>query len=167
MMRYVGLRVGVIGAMLAAAFLFALPLRASTQSDFVSRMKNVVDAWQTMDPAKAAPYYDKNPSEVFFDISPAKYTGWTSYAVGAAEAFKDYSKFDLTMNDDAWVSKVGDAAMTAVTGKANITRKDGTTQAFDWRWSAFWEKKGKDWVICQEHFSVPVPETALPGASLK
>ena len=140
-----------------AALTIASPIHAADAPDFKAMMKKVIDAWQTMDPAKAAPYYSKEADAVFFDVAPLKYLGWGAYAAGCTEMFSQWSSLSLTMNDDAWVERHGDVAITAVTGHAVIVSKDGSNQALDWRWTAFWEKKGKVWLIGHEHFSAPSP----------
>jgi ketosteroid isomerase-like protein len=40
--------------------------------------------------------------------------------------------------------------------------KDGSSDSLDWRWTAVWEKEGKDWLIRHEHFSAPLPMPAPP-----
>jgi ketosteroid isomerase-like protein len=124
-------------------------------------MNKVADAWETLDVAKAAPYYSKDDDALFFDATPLKYSGWEDYASGWKEVSKDWSALSLTMNDDAWIEIEDDVAATAVTGRAQITTKAGEKMSFDVRWSAFWEKKGKDWIILHDHFSIPWVEPSM------
>src|SRR5690349_18258952 len=45
-------------------------------------LQKIWDAWSTLDPANAAPYYSKDPQNVFYDLTPMKYTGWAAYEQG-------------------------------------------------------------------------------------
>lgn len=140
---------------------------AADDPDFKIMMRRVLDAWQTMDPAKAAPFYTREANAVFFDIAPLKYVGWTAYAVGTAGVFAEFATLSMAMNEDVWVEKHGDVAITACTGHAEITRKaDGGKDALEWRWTVVWEKSGKEWLISHEHLSAPLqmPEPAAPPA---
>jgi ketosteroid isomerase-like protein len=148
----------LIGSVLVAA----APARAKDAPDFKAMMMKVIGAWQTMDLSKVAPYYGKEAGAMFFDIAPLKYAGWDAYAAGAGEMFAQWTSLTLTLNDDAWIERHGDVAITAATGRAVIVGKDGSNQALDWRWTACWEKKGKNWLITHEHFSAPLPEPTSP-----
>jgi ketosteroid isomerase-like protein len=35
-------------------------------------------------------------------------------------------------------------------------KKDGSKEAMDGRWTLVWEKRGDDWLVVHEHFSVPL-----------
>jgi hypothetical protein len=53
--------------------------RASTQDATVKIrpfIENLNAAWQTLDTAKAAPFYAKDAGLAFYDVAPLKYTGW-------------------------------------------------------------------------------------------
>ena len=44
-----------------------------------TKLQHVMNAWATLDPAKAAVFYAKDPGLVFYDFLPRKYTGWAAY----------------------------------------------------------------------------------------
>ena len=141
-----------------AVLAIAAPAHAGDAPDFKAMMRKVLDAWQTMDPAKAAPYYSKEANAMFFDIAPLKYVGWGAYAAGTSEMFKQWTSLSMTMNDDVRIERHGDIAITAATGHAEIVGKDGSKDALDWRSTLVWEKNGKEWLIGHEHFSTPLQE---------
>jgi len=135
----------------------AAPAHADDMTDLKAMMSKVLDAWETLDPAKAEPYYDKEDDNVYFDLAPLKYSGWAAYAAGTAEVFQEFSSLSLSMNDDVWMERHGDAAITACTGRCDVVMKDGQKQSFEWRWTAVWENKGQEWKIEHEHLSAPIP----------
>jgi ketosteroid isomerase-like protein len=149
---------------LTLAFLaIAPPIHAGDDPDFKAMMKKVMDAWGTLDPAKAAPYYSKEANATFFDIAPLKYVGWGAYAAGTSEMFKQWTSLSMTINDDVRIERHGDIAITMATGRAETVGKDGSKNALDWRSTLVWEKKGKDWLISHEHFSTPMPVPQSPA----
>src|SRR5262245_56183282 len=84
------LRVPVAGLLvLAIALSLVSPARAADKPDFKALLKNVLEAWQSMDPAKAAPYYSKESNAVFYDIAPLKYMGWDAYSAGTMNMMKE------------------------------------------------------------------------------
>jgi ketosteroid isomerase-like protein len=150
-------RFGLVPILFAVTFVaYTAPARAA-DPDFKALMRNVLDSWQTMDPAKAGVHYSKESDAVYFDIAPLKYAGWGAYEAGTKELFKDWTSLTLVMNDDIWIEKHGDVAVTAVTGRADVVEKSGTKNSLEWRWTGVWEKEGKDWLIAHDHLSVPLP----------
>ena len=143
--------------LLAMTFVAYTAPAGAAEPDFKGLMRNVLDAWQTLDPAKAGVHYSKEPNAVYFDIAPLKFAGWDAYEAGTKDMFKDWTSVTLAMNDDLWFEKHGDVAVTAVTGSAVVVEKNGSKSNLEWRWTAFWEKQGKDWLIAHDHLSAPLP----------
>jgi ketosteroid isomerase-like protein len=145
------------------AFALALSLAGYTapahaaDPDFKAMMRKVLDAWQTLDPTKAGVYYSKESDTVYYDVFPLKYTGWNAYAAGTKDTFQDWTSLTVSLNDDAWIERHGDVAITAVTGRGEVVEKSGKTSSIELRWTAFWEKKGNDWLISHDHLSAPLP----------
>lgn len=50
----------------------------------VDVLKAYCDAWSTGGPDKAAAFYDKSADDVFYDIAPLKYKGWSEYDAACA-----------------------------------------------------------------------------------
>jgi len=73
--------------------------------EFRARIEKVWAAWDTMDPANAAPYYTKDADDVFFDIAPLKYRGWNEYAEGAKKVLSAYSSITLNLGSDLKVNQ--------------------------------------------------------------
>ncbi|HET9885961.1 MAG TPA: nuclear transport factor 2 family protein [bacterium] len=143
---------GVCGSLLLVSAISA----SAAEPDFKTMMRKVIDSWQTLDPEKAAVYYDKNEHAVFFDVLPLKYTGWTAYFEGTKDAFKNWASLTIALNDDAWIERKGDMAITAVTARGEVVEKSGAKNSLDLRWTVVWEKHGDAWLIVHEHLSAPL-----------
>lgn len=133
--------------------------------DFKALAQRTLEAWETLDPANAAPFYAKEGQRVFFDLSPLKYTGWVEYSEGVKKVLANFASVKFTLGEDAQVSRRGNWALMTATLHFDVLTKDASKQALDARWTLLWEKYGKDWLITHEHLSVPLamPE---PGQSL-
>jgi hemoglobin len=129
-------------------------------TDFKALMRKVLDAWETLDPAKAAPFYAQDAGLAFYDIAPLKYTGWAEYAEGVKKAFPDIASLKFTMGADAQVHQRGNLAWTTATLRLDMVSKGGSRESLDTRWTVVWEKRGKNWLIVHEHYSAPLPSLA-------
>jgi ketosteroid isomerase-like protein len=125
--------------------------------DFKALMHKIWAAWETLDPAKAAPFYSKNTGRVFYDVAPLKYTGWREYAEGVVKVMSDYTSAKFTLGNDAQAHRHGNLAWGTATWHGELLKKDGGKDIFDGRWTVVWEKRGDDWLIVHEHVSVPLP----------
>src|SRR5919201_5816579 len=96
-------------------------------------MQEILDAWNTMDPSKPAAYYAKTPDNVYFDIAPLKYNGWSEYEKGVQQIFAEYSSLKLTVNDDVRVHPAGKIAWATATFHLDGTHKDGSKDNTDGR----------------------------------
>lgn len=129
--------------------------------DFKAMMRKTATAWQTLDPAKAAPLYAKDAGLAFFDLAPLKYTGWKEYEAGTAQMFSTFSSLKMSVNDDARTEQRGNVAWGTATVSTEVVNKDGSKwPPLDVRWTVVWEKRGSDWLIVHEHFSAPAPPPA-------
>lgn len=137
------------------------------ETDFRSLMEKNLAAWDTLDPAKAAPFYSQEPDRVFFDVGPMKYSGWAEYAEGVKKMIGDFASLKFTLGDDARTHRQGNLAWATATWTANVVTKQGAKQTLAGRWTVVWEKRGSDWLIVHEHVSVPLPAPAdTTGQSL-
>lgn len=149
---------------LAAAVLIlfsAVPAWAQTQSaafDFQARMNQMLRAWETLNPAQAAPYYDKDPKLAFYDIVPFKYTGWEEYSQGVIANFGGtYQSGKFFLHDHVNLHRGPKVTWATATLDFEILRKDGGRELLkDLRWTLIWEKHGRDWLVVHEHLSVPM-----------
>jgi ketosteroid isomerase-like protein len=130
---------------------------AGGEPDLKAMMRKTMEAWQTLDPAKAAPLYAKDATLAFYDIAPLKFTGWAEYAQGTAQIFAGFSSLKITINDDLRTERRGNVAWATATFRADIVNKDGSQVALDGRWTLIWERRGDEWLIVHEHGSVPLP----------
>ena len=141
--------------------IFAVPAAAQAKPgafDFKARMNAMLRAWETLDPAKAAPYYDKDPKLAFYDIVPFKYTGWEEYAKGVLATFGGtYQSGKFFLHDDINLRRGSKVTWATATLDFEIVRKDGGRELLkDLRWTLIWEKRGRDWLLVHEHLSVPM-----------
>ena len=144
--------------------LISLPLLAQAKTpakrpatpDFKAMMQKCLDAWGTLDPANAAPCYAKDADLAFYDIAPVKYTGWEEYAKGVLAVFgPEYQSGKFFLGDDVRVHRGPRLTWTTATVDFEILRKDGTRELLkNCRWTLIWEKRGAEWLIVHEHFSV-------------
>jgi ketosteroid isomerase-like protein len=150
-----------VAAILLGGVLFA---QGSTSASAMSsppdraRLEQVINAWASMDISKPAAFYAKDPGLVFYDVAPRKYVGWDAYAKGSAELFKTVKSLTFTLNDDAQVHTAGTFAWSTATVDGNMVMNDGSSMKIDARWSSVWEKRGTQWLIIHDHFSMPLPE---------
>ena len=119
-------------------------------------MPKVLDGWNALDPAQAASNYDKDPGDVFYDITPFQYTGWAEYDRGIRKALEGYSSFKIILGNDAQAHERGSVAWTTATLHMKAVTKSGEKQAFDARWTLIWEQRSSKWRIVHEHVSVPL-----------
>jgi len=130
---------------------------AVTAYDFRALLQRVLDAWSTLDPANAVPFYAHEPGHVFFDFAPMEYDGWAAYAEGVKKAAASYSSSKITLGPDVRVHNRGNFAWATATWHMELVAKQGgTQQVMNGRWTVLWEKRGENWIIVHEHFSVPL-----------
>lgn len=127
-----------------------------------ARLSNVLDAWASMDVAKPAVFYAKDVGLAFYDLAPRKFTGWSEYAKGAAAMFKTAKSLTLKLGNDAQVHQAGNLAWATATVDGTMVGTDGTSLKIDARWTTVWEKRGNEWLIVHDHFSMPLPEPSPP-----
>ncbi len=142
----------------------AAPARAAAKPvyDFQALMQKIFEAWSSTDPSGVAQYYAQGPGHVYYDIAPLKYNGWQEYAEGYKKLIADYSSVKFTLGPDARAHQRGDMAWAMATWKGELVKKDGTKETLEGRWTAVLEKRGDNWIIVHDHFSVPLPSPAPP-----
>jgi|SRR5581483_4472581 len=121
-------------------------------------MQKILDAWGSGNLDNVRPYYDKTPSNLYFDVLPMKYTGLHEYIAGVSKEFGNYQSAKLSMNDDAQAHRAGNIGYGAATIRIDLTDKAGKAESLNARWTIIWEKKGSNWLVVHEHTSVPMPE---------
>lgn len=119
-------------------------------------------AWDSLDPSKVAEFYSKDPGNVYFDITPLKFTGWKQYAEEAGKNLAGAGGAKWSPNgDDFKVIKSGNLAVTTLTMNLVFTNKNGATSKMQVRDTDVWEKQSGKWLIVHEHVSVPAGSQAL------
>jgi ketosteroid isomerase-like protein len=147
--------VAALLVVLASTGAVVLAQGRSTPPD-AARLQQVMNAWATLDPAKAAVFYAKDPKLVFYDFLPRKYTGWAAYDKGVREGLRDAKSLSLKVANDADIHVSGNTAWATATVDADLALKDGSRVRLDGRWTSIWEKRGNEWLIVHEHTSAPL-----------
>jgi len=125
----------------------------------IKLMQEINDAWATLDPDKALKYYDQSSQNVFYDVSPLKYIGWSAYENGAKEVFKSLSFMKYSVGCDAVIHIGGNFAWGTATLHMVVIDKKGNKISQGLRWTPIWEKKGLSWLIVHEHLSAPLDQS--------
>jgi len=126
------------------------------RAEFKARAYRLWTAWDSLDPSKVADFYSKDPGNVYFDITPLKFTGWKEYAEEAGKNLAGAGGAKWSPNgDDFKVIKSGDLAVTTLTMNLLFTNKNGVASKMQVRDTDVWEKQGGKWLIVHEHVSVP------------
>jgi ketosteroid isomerase-like protein len=148
-----------------AVMVTTLRAGAAQAPDLAPLVKQYWHAWD-QGPDAAARLYAKDPTLVFYDLEPLKYTGWTEYQTGVVPNI--LAKFDtvkFTVNDDVKATRRGEVGWTTATVRGDGTLKGGAPVHVVIRHTAIWEKRGNDWLIVHEHVSVPSTLPAPPKAA--
>jgi ketosteroid isomerase-like protein len=121
----------------------------------VDVLKAYCNTWSTGGPDKAAAFYDKSADDVFYDIAPLQYKGWTEYDAGVRQVLSAFESAKLVLADDPVIHPEGNWAWTTSTFKLQGRQKNGNAVDLTGRWTAIWQKKAGKWLIVHEHVSVP------------
>src|SRR6266851_4703066 len=151
----------IVLILVAGSQLFGQPKTAPTSLPDKARLEQVLAAWATLDPSKPAVFYAKDPGLAFYDVAPRIYKGWAEYEKGARDMFKTMRSLSLKMHD-ADVHTAGNVAWTTALVDAVMNDKDGKQEKMNARWTTVWEKRGNNWLIVHDHFSVPLPPPPPP-----
>lgn len=124
-------------------------------------------AWNTrLRPADAAPFYSKNPNNLYFDLAPLKFKGWAQYQRVASKALAGGGHAKTHIDNDFTVIKNGDLVVTAFTFHVAFYGPKGVPHSLAGRETDVWTKHHGRWLIIHQHMSVPMmaPEAQKPGS---
>ena len=138
------------------------PARRMANAPSRELMQRIWDAWGTLDPANAAPFYSKDPQNIYFDITPMQYTGWAAYEKGVKNVLAGFRQFKATIPDDARVQVLGNHALGFTAWHAELVMADGTPSTMEGRWTVEWARENGRWLIVHEHVSVPMGGGPMP-----
>jgi len=127
-------------------------------AEFKELIQKYWQAWSTLNPDNAAPFYAKEADVVYFDVAPMKYNGWGEYQEGVKKVFADAASASFTPNDDVKVTRRGNIAWTSETFRGDIKQKDGKSMQLAGRHTVIWEKRAGKWTIVHEHVSAPLSQ---------
>ena len=154
-------RAVVLSLPVVALLVFASAQSSSggpTQAPSKQLMQDIWNGWATLDTANVSRFYDKNADDAFFDVTPLKYKGWSEYESGVKNVFAQWQTMKATVNDDAQLHANGNLYWGTATVHLDITPKQGDAMSLDVRWTAVWQKEGKQWLIVHEHVSAPLKQ---------
>ena len=136
------------------------PTLASPSESGVTKalIQQILDAWSTMDTNKIAPFYAKDPGNIFFDTAPMQYKGWDAWAKDVQNLHVDYRSFKLSLTGEPSIHNQGDWAWATYLWHLDAVRKDGKPETRDGRDTAIWQKVGGRWLTVHEHVSFPVAD---------
>jgi ketosteroid isomerase-like protein len=112
--------------------------------------------WAAADPANAAKYYDQSPENVYFDIAPLQYKGWTAYAAGAKQVLATFQALNCKVEEPA-IHGQGSWAWGTSLVNCDTVAKDGSKSPMKLRYSGVFRKQGGNWLIVHEQISAPLP----------
>src|SRR6478672_1226437 len=131
---------------------------AGKEPDFRAMQAEVDKAWCSLRAENAAPFYAKGKDNLFFDVAPMKYQGWSEYQDGAQKIFLDGAKsMKFIPKGDDHLTRSGDVAWTERTLHLSAEMKDGRPLELDCRDTVIWQRLGGKWLIVHEHVSAPLP----------
>jgi ketosteroid isomerase-like protein len=119
-------------------------------------MRSVADAWSTLNPDHAAPFYAQDADLVFFDIPPTESHGFAEYKASAVNLFSRFQSMKFIVNDDAQVRVTAESAFGTANCRLELLTKENKPVAMNARWTLVWEKRGAQWLIVHEHLSIPM-----------
>jgi ketosteroid isomerase-like protein len=146
-----------LAASLAPVNAQTAPQGSPATEELKALMQKITDAWCTLDPSKAAPYYVTEGKHVFYDLAPLKFTGWKEYADATQKMFAGISSMKITLGNDVQTHRRGNVGWGTATWKMELVSKDGKKETPEGRWTVIWEKRGDNWLVVHEHFSAPLP----------
>jgi len=145
----------VVGAMCLLTTTGYTQRRSTADPEIRTRLERLFASWADIDATKAAPFYAKDSDLVFIDVG-TEFHGWSDVVAQAPKLFADYRSLKLTLGDDVRTGGSGDTKWATASIRAELTKKNGDVERMGIRYTAIFEKRGKDWLIVHEHLSVPV-----------
>jgi len=146
--------IAVVGTMCLFTTTGYAQSRSSADPQIRARLERLFASWTDLDATKAAPFYAKDSDLVFIDVG-TEFHGWSDVVAQAPKLFADYRSLKLTLGDDLRTSGSGDTKWATASVRAELAKKGGGVERMGIRYTAIFEKRGKDWLIVHEHLSVP------------
>ncbi|HVW67348.1 MAG TPA: nuclear transport factor 2 family protein [Steroidobacteraceae bacterium] len=145
----------------------ALPAATPAEvAEFKTLETKLWEAWnERLRPADAAPFYSKDPRNIYFDLSPLKFTGWAEYERVATQALAGGGHAETKINDDFTVIKSGAIVITAFTFHADFMGSNKVKNGFDGRETDVWTKEHGKWMIIHQHMSTVMGPPAPPPSA--
>lgn len=153
----------VCGSLLLAACQPSAPPATDATAELRPFIDKVLAGWSSLDMAKVAPYYAKEPDLLFFDVSPFMYKGWAAYEEGFRKTSAEWQSASVRVGSEFKATRHGDHAWAVYTIDFSGVLKNGSKMEGPVRATVILEKRGADWIIVHEHVSMPMPEAPPPA----
>jgi hypothetical protein len=95
------------------------------REQFKSIVYKLWTGWDSLNPSNMAEFYSKDSNNVYYDISPLKYSGWAQYAEMAGKSLAGATAKWSPNGDDFNVIKSGNLVVTTLTMNVQFTPKGG------------------------------------------
>lgn len=160
---------GVLLVLTAVAVLLSRPLTVvhgqTNDEEQIRALENrFAGAFKAKDVNGIMANYDHSPNLVFFDVVPRReYRGWTAYRNDWQSFFASIGPIATFEVKDLSINVDGDLAYSYSFQHYLATTKAGGSKEVTVRVTDVYRKSGGEWLIVQEHVSVPVdPQTLKP-----
>lgn len=157
-MRCLPIVAGLMTATLAATPALALDHVTPREKAYFRNLE--VRLWQAWNarlrPTDAAPFYSKDPHNLYFDLAPLEFTGWAQYEQTAGKALAGGGHATTHIHDDFTVIRNGDLVVTAFTFDVVFAGPAAAPHGLTGRETDVWTRQGGRWVVVHEHMSVPM-----------
>jgi ketosteroid isomerase-like protein len=149
----------VLASLATMTSMSAVALDTVTASDIKKFHELEVQLWNAwtakLNPADAAPFYSKRPDNLYFDLAPLKFVGWSEYQRVESQALAVGGHATTNIHDDFTVIKQGDLAVIAFTFDVSIAQTTGAPTNITGRETDVWAKENGKWLIVHQHISTP------------
>jgi ketosteroid isomerase-like protein len=133
------------------------PAKAGDKAAIEALEQGLIAAFNAKDASAIMKYYVPGADLFVFDVTPPRqHLGWDDYKKDWEDAFAAYPGPIKVSISDLAVTVAGPLAYSHSIQSGQLTRKDGTTVRLVARVTDVYRKIHGNWLIVQEHVSVPV-----------
>ena len=113
-------------------------------------------AWNArLRPADAAPFYSQSPDNLYFNLTPLKFTGWAEFEKVMTPALAGGAAAKMLIGDDFRVLREGRTAIVAYTFRTEFSGANAP-QSFTGRMTDVWTNERGSWRLVHQHMSSPL-----------
>lgn len=129
---------------------------ASETARFYDLETRLWAAWNArLRPADAAPFYSQSPDNLYFNLTPLKFTGWAEFEKVMTPALAGGAAAKMVIGDDFRVLREGRTAIVAYTFRTEFSGANAP-QGFTGRMTDVWTNERGTWRLVHQHMSSPL-----------